>query len=198
MLKLNVPFVLASQSPRRRRLLRQIGLEFEIDPSEKPEIWPGDLAPGGAVEELARQKATDVSKRHKDSLVLGADTIVALHDSILGKPETEAEAVDMLQNLSGKTHNVYTGICLVDTRDDVIYQTHATTRVTFANLSEHEIAAYIATGSPMDKAGAYGIQDDLGALLVESIQGDFYNVVGLPLRTLYLGIQNHFPHLLAE
>lgn len=194
-MKLEVPFVLASGSPRRRRLLDRIGMEFDVDVSHVEEYISEGAQPAALVEELAIRKARDVSARHPDSLTLGADTIVVLDNEILGKPSDADEATEMLRRLSNNTHVVYTGIALVY-RDRVVTQ-HEATRVTFVEMTDDEIEAYIASGSPMDKAGAYGIQDDRGALFVRRIEGDYYNVVGLPLQLFYRTIKMHYNDLLA-
>jgi septum formation protein len=191
-LQLRVPFVLASASPRRRDLLERLGLAVDVRPTDTDETWPGG-DPGAAVEALALRKARAAPV--PGALVLGADTVVVLDGDVLGKPPTEAAARATLRRLSGRTHTVYTGIALVC--DGRVATDHRATRVTFADLSGAEIAAYVATGSPMDKAGAYGIQDDAGALFVARIDGDYPTVVGLPLRALYEALRAHFPDLVA-
>lgn len=197
MLHFNVPLVLASRSPRRRFLLERLGLTPEVWPSEAEEIiYPG-VAPAQQVERLALDKAVDVATFFPEGLVLGADTVVVVDGNILGKPESENQAQAMLRALSGRTHTVYTGIALAHRPSSRIRTAHAATAVTFGDLSEMEIARYVAGGSPMDKAGAYGIQDDAGALFVERIDGDYYNVVGLPLRTLYLMLVAEFSDLVV-
>jgi len=193
MLHLRVPLVLASASPRRGALLRGLGLSFETVPADVAEDWPEGAEPAQAVEAIADVKAAAVAAVRTDALVLGADTVVVLADRVLGKPADAAEACAMLRALAGVTHRVCTGISL--RHGDAVATAHAVTAVTFAELSDHEIARYVASGSPLDKAGAYGIQDDLGALFVDRIEGDYYNVVGLPLRLLYRTIREHFPSL---
>ncbi|NBB72614.1 MAG: septum formation inhibitor Maf [Bacteroidetes bacterium] len=190
---IDLPFILASQSPRRRRLLERLGLEFTVRVSPAEEVIPPDADPASLVDTLAREKAAPVANAHPDALVLAADTVVALDGVILGKPASRTEAATMLQRLSGTTHTVYTGIALVHRRTDRTVTAVEATEVTFGVLDAEEIAAYVATGSPMDKAGSYGIQDDLGALFVERITGDYYNVVGLPLRRLYRLLRAQFP-----
>ena len=179
--------ILASGSPRRHYLLKMINLAHEVIPSSVEEIVPDGVSPEEVARSLALQKAQDVANSHPDSLVIGADTIVVLNGEILGKPQSAAQAVEMLQKLSGNTHTVITGVALIDGSRGNAGQTvfHESTRVTFSSLINDEIRAYVAGGSPMDKAGSYGIQDDLGCLFVSSIQGDYYNVVGLPLQHLY-------------
>lgn len=181
MLRLSLPLVLASASPRRRHLLDRLGLRFDVQPTDADETWPAHLPAGPAAEEVALRKAHAIDR--PDALVLAADTVVVLDGHVLGKPADDAEAARTLRQLSGRTHEVATGLAL--RLGDREATAHELTRVTFAPLTEAEIAAYVATGSPLDKAGSYGIQDDLGALLVQRIDGDYFNVVGLPLRRLY-------------
>lgn len=196
MLALQVPFVLASQSPRRRLLLQQLGLTFTVQPHRDDEVWPDGLPPSVAVETLAIQKAAPVAALNPEALTLGADTIVVLEEEVLGKPRDATEAHAMLRRLSGATHIVYTGIALAHPASGRQVATHEATTVTFAALREEEIQAYVASGSPLDKAGAYGIQDDHGALFVRRIDGDYYTVVGLPLHRLYHTLQTEFGDLL--
>ncbi len=198
MLDLRVPLVLASASPRRRALLAQLGLAFTCAPSAVEERWPGDLPPAAAVEALALQKAEAVAPRAPAALTLGADTVVVLDGTVLEKPADAAEAASMLRRLSGATHTVYSGLALVHPASRRSVTAHEATDVTFAPLTRREIERYVATGSPMDKAGAYGIQDDHGALFVQRIDGDYYNVVGLPLHRLYRTLREGFADLLVE
>lgn len=178
-------FILASASPRRREILTALGLDFEIIPSTCPEEINPSLPPEFLVQELALLKAADVAKkitgRH---YVIGADTIVYFNGTILGKPKDSSDAVRMLQALSGNTNTVYTGISVVETASGKSACRYQRTDVTFRPLTQDEIDAYVATGEPLDKAGAYGIQG-LGSLLVSAIQGDYFNVVGLPVVRLY-------------
>ena len=197
MLHLRVPFVLASQSPRRRALLERLGLRFDVLPSASEEEWPDGLAPAPAVERLALEKADAVAARRPDALVLGADTVVVLDGDVLGKPRSPDEARAMLARLAGATHTVYSGLALVHPPSARRVTAHEATDVTFGALAPEEIAAYVASGSPMDKAGAYGIQDDAGALFIDRIVGDYYNVVGLPLRRLYRTLRADFGDLLG-
>ncbi len=174
--------ILASQSPRRRELLEQIGLrDFLIHPAKGEETAPAGLSPERLVERLSRQKAAEVAAACPGDVVIAADTVVAAGGAVLGKPRTPEEAAEMLASLSGRTHTVYTGVTV--RRDGEAVTEHEATSVRFRPLSRAEIAAYVATGEPMDKAGAYGIQGR-GALLVEGIEGDYFNVVGLPLCRL--------------
>lgn len=177
--------VLASQSPRREQILRMLGFEFSILPSDIDETIPPGLASEKVPEELAKAKALHVSARHVDKLVLAADTLVLLEDRILGKPSNPEEALEMLLFLGGKTHRVLTGVALA-LRGSLLASGVEVSEVTFARWGEAELRDYIATGEPMDKAGAYAIQGR-GAFLVEGIRGCFFNVMGLPVqRTLRL------------
>ena len=174
--------ILASKSPRRQALLRQIGLSFQVHPALGEEQADPALPPAELVQQLARQKAEEVSSAvGPGELILSADTIVVLDGRVLGKPQSPAEAADMLRALSGRAHLVYTGFCLRQGTRCITEEVHAA--VHFRPLTEAEIQAYVQTGEPMDKAGAYGIQE-LGALFVSHIEGDFYTVMGLPLCRL--------------
>ena len=176
--------ILASASPRRKELLGELIKNFEIIPSQGEEIVEGSPTPCELVKALARQKAWEVAKKFGQGkkAVLGSDTVVALGDEVLGKPTDEAHAFQMLSVLSGRAHEVYTGVCLLvpDKKGGYMEKTEADcTKVFFNRLTKSQIEAYIKTGSPMDKAGAYGIQD---GGLVERIEGSFSNVVGLPVE----------------
>lgn len=173
--------VLASQSPRRQELLKDIVSEFEICPSDAEEIVPCGLKAEQTAEYLALIKAEDVSDLHKGAVVIGSDTVVVVDDRILGKPKDRDEAFLMLRALSGRVHKVITGCALVC--DDKKFSFSVETKVSFFELSDDEINGYIDTGDCYDKAGAYGIQSQ-GKTLVESIDGDYYTVVGLPVARL--------------
>lgn len=170
--------ILASASPRRKELLTLAGIEYDVIVSECEELLPEKILPHEAVMLLAKQKAEDVFSRNSDCMVIAADTVVALEYKILGKPKDEEDAFNMLSELSGRQHTVYTGVCIM-TKDktDCFF---VGTDVEFYSLTEKEIREYIATKEPMDKAGAYGIQGK-GFVLVKGIHGDYFNVVGLPL-----------------
>ena len=170
--------ILASASPRRKELMTLAGYTYDVVVSECEEILPGNITPDKAVEELARQKAEDVFKKHPDCMIIAADTVVAMDKTILGKPADADDAFRMLTSLSGRRHTVYTGVCIMTKDTSDIF--HVATDVEFYDLSEKEIRDYIATKEPMDKAGAYGIQGK-GFVLVKGIHGDYFNVVGLPL-----------------
>ncbi|MBQ5521340.1 MAG: septum formation protein Maf [Oscillospiraceae bacterium] len=183
--------VLASASPRRKELMEQFcGKDLVIFPAEGEEVVSDNVGPGETVEALARGKAREVAARlcakgagNQEDIVIGADTIVWHEGRIFGKPHSREEAAAMLRSLSGCTHEVYTGVSLI--YGDRELTEHEKTAVTFRVMTEKEILDYIATGEPMDKAGAYGAQG-LGALFVSSIEGDFFNVMGLPLCRLGL------------
>ncbi len=175
------PFILASASPRRRELLERIGLHFTIEAADTDETLVPGLSPAEQVMRLSRNKACAIAARHpEDPVILSADTVVVLEDTILGKPADADDARRMLHALSGRTHHVLTGVT-------VLQGSHCQTRcevteVHFAALSDAEIDAYVATGEPLDKAGAYGIQG-YAAVFATGISGDYYNVMGLPLHT---------------
>lgn len=178
--------ILASSSPRRADLLRGLGLSFRIVPSGFEERHQGRTRdPARFVETLALGKAEEVAGKVGRGLVLGADTIVILAGEILEKPADPAEAREMLSRLSGRWHEVYTGVALVEAEGMASLVGHERTRVKFRRLEAEEIEAYVRTGEPLDKAGAYGIQG-LGAILVERIEGCYTNVVGLPLTRVAL------------
>jgi septum formation protein len=166
---------LASTSPRRRQLLEMLGIPIRVVPPNAPEIRGALETPVDYVERLAREKALSVAA----PLVLGADTTVVIRDRVLEKPADAAEALAMLKLLQGRTHQVVTSVALV--AGEQIRQATDVTNVTFRRVSEDFLAAYVATGEPMDKAGAYGIQG-FGAALVDRVDGDFFGVMGLPLR----------------
>jgi septum formation protein len=186
--------ILASQSPRRRILLKQIGLSFTIRPSDVTEDLLDHESPEHNAKRIALSKAEEIAKKSKSGIVIGADTIVVLGKKILGKPRTPAEAKRMLEMLSGRMHTVYTAFALVDAATGKQTVQIEKTKVWFRSLSSREIASYVASGSPMDKAGAYGIQDDYGAVFVRRIEGCFYNVVGFPLTKFYTALQDFTRH----
>ncbi len=178
------PLILASGSPRRKELFTQAGLDFKVDVSDVEEIFDLNLSPEAIVQELSQQKAEAIAQKYENAYVVGADTIVVLDGNILGKPENEAHAESMLAILSGRTHDVFTGFSVIEKPEGRHFSGFEKTAVTFKPLTRTEISAYVATGSPMDKAGAYGIQDG-SAIFVEKIAGCFYNVVGFPLFRFY-------------
>lgn len=185
MFKSDSTIYLASKSPRRRKLLKQLGIKFKsftVDLNE--EILDGEH-PVQTVKRLALHKSELALNNVRSGIVITADTIVVLNKKIMGKPVDRTDAFRILSNLSGRTHTVYTGFVIADKITGKRIIGYEKTSVTFKKLSSKEIRDYIKTGSPMDKAGAYGIQDDFGAVFVKRIDGCYYNVVGLPLAKLY-------------
>ena len=170
--------ILASGSPRRQELLKTAGIDFKVCAAEGEEVLDPALHPADAAVEVARQKAREVAAKHPGDIIVAADTIVVLDNLILGKPKDKADAAAMLKLLSGRAHIVYTGVCIIKNGEENCF-TQAT-KVDFYPLEQDEIDAYVESGEPMDKAGAYGIQG-LGCVLVKSIEGDYFNVMGLPV-----------------
>jgi septum formation protein len=177
------PLILASGSPRRRRFLENLGLEFTLAASDVDESHrPGEL-PGELVCRLAEAKAGAVADLNPAAWVIGADTVVVLAGAILGKPADPDEALAMLKRLQGRSHEVWTGVSVLRSRNRIVRTFAVCTEVTFAEVSESVLAAYVAGGEPLDKAGAYGIQEK-GVFLVSTVNGSYSNVVGLPLPEL--------------
>ena len=174
--------ILASASPRRSELMTLAGFRFDVICADIDEIVPEKALPQEVVMSLALQKAQAVAKDHRKSAVVGSDTVVALDGKILGKPRSESEAAEMLRSLSGRIHKVFTGVAIVC--GEKVTSFFEETEVEFYPLTDQEILDYIATGEPMDKAGAYGIQGR-GAVLVKRINGDYFNVMGLPISKVY-------------
>lgn len=172
--------VLASSSPRRKRILEQIGLSFHIAPSNIEEKMNARLKPHGQAEFLSKQKANKVAKRYKSAIIIAADTLVVFNDQIIGKPTSPSDAKRILRMLSGKTHTVITGYTIIDTQTNKTITNSVETIVYMKKMSTKEIDAFIKTGEPLDKAGGYGA-DEKGSLFIEKIEGDFFNVIGLPL-----------------
>jgi septum formation protein len=175
--------ILASASPRRKELLEKIGLKFEIDASNCAEEIGPALEPDELVRRISLAKAKSVAPRHKDALIIAADTIGVIGKKLLGKPHTADEARKMLAQISGKSHEVITGFTVLDTETNKVFSGTVSTLVYIKELTKKEIDAYVQIGEPLDKAGAYGIQG-MGAVIVEKIEGDYYNVMGLPLSAL--------------
>lgn len=184
--------ILASASPRRKELLKQIGLDFIVFPAQGDEVSDKTI-PRDIVVELAQKKAGEIYEKaiaagvgKQDSIVIGADTIVVYEDRVLGKPKNEKDAIEMLTMLSGKTHEVYTGVSLWmrENGKKVQYSFYEKTEVTMYPIRQGEIEAYVKSGEPMDKAGSYGIQGS-GARFIQKINGDYNNVVGLPVARIY-------------
>ena len=179
--------ILASGSPRRQELLRLIVPEYEVIPALGEEVAKEGLSPQETVQQLALHKAKEVAAAHPAALVIGADTIVVVENEILGKPQTPQRSRAMLQKLQGRDHMVYTGVALVGPLGEETFAMG--TKVRFAPMDEGEMEAYIATGEPFDKAGAYGIQG-FGSAYIEGIEGDYYNVMGLPVQAIYQKLKN--------
>ena len=177
------PLILASASPRRSELLRQLGMEFRVVTSDAPEVHYGELTAREIAQVNAYRKARAVAKKYPDSLVLGADTLVYLDTILMGKPGSLEHAYEMLQQLQGKTHEVVTAVCLLNLRNHRQRIFTEVTNVTFHPLDAVKIRRYLTKVNPLDKAGAYAIQEE-GDLIVEKIAGSYTNVVGLPVERL--------------
>ena len=182
------PIVLASQSPRRAELIARLGLDFDVQPADIDESYrPGETPPAHA-ERLAREKAETIARTHPHALVVGSDTIVVIDGDVLGKPKSREHAVEMLMRLSGRDHEVCTGVAVA--MDGRVESGLERVRVRFRRLDRRACDEYVATGEPMDKAGAYGIQG-FGSAIVESIDGDYFAVMGLPVVRM-LGLIERF------
>tara|TARA_Y100000590_G_scaffold26916_1_gene30277 strand:+ start:111 stop:698 length:588 start_codon:yes stop_codon:yes gene_type:complete len=182
--KVTDKIILASKSPRRKQLLRQIDFDFKVVPSKIDEDLSLKLKPFLFVEHYANLKAQNVANKYQNSWVIGADTIVALNEKIFGKPKDKNESYSMLKELSGNTHNVFTGISIHHQNKDIRHTFHEKTLVEFKTLTDSCISYYINTYNTLDKAGSYGIQDWL-SVFIKRIDGCFYNVMGLPLAKFY-------------
>lgn len=176
--------ILASSSPRRKKLLEQVGLQFEVIPSNYEEKKGTTSSPHDLVKRHAEGKAHDIAQHVTNSIIIGADSIVYVKNEILEKPRSEKEAKEMLALLSGTSHEVITGVCILDSETGTSITKSASTKVFFKPLSRKEIDWYVSTGEPMDKAGAYAIQEK-GALFIERIEGDYNNAVGLPVFSVF-------------
>ncbi|MDZ7773928.1 MAG: Maf family protein [Balneolaceae bacterium] len=190
-----LPLCLASASPRRKKLLRELGLRFLVRAPRVEEHLPGSPSPEELVQELALRKARNVFSSDM-GLVIGADTVVVHRGEVLEKPGSPAEAEAMLQRLCGDRHEVLTGVALIKSHGQNESGEHTfveRTQVRFGNVDNALIREYVASGSPMDKAGGYGIQDPLAGLMVAGIRGDYYNVVGFPLHAFYRQLRSHAP-----
>ena len=175
--------VLASKSPLRKEILKDLGYDFIVCPAKKDEVFDLSLGLDEALKKVAESKAKEVREFYSDSIIISADTIVCLDDKILGKPKSEEEAYKMLKDLSGKVHRVYSAVVVVNSKTNKVKKECIFTEVKFKDLTNEEILKYISTKEPLDKAGAYGIQG-FGGVFVERINGCYYNVVGLPLNLL--------------
>lgn len=185
LLNINQKIILASKSPRRIKLLKELGFEFEVHPANINEDIYEKLQPAEYVMKLSYLKANEVARKFQDCVVIAADTTVFLNGEYLNKPKNKENAFEILRKLSGQTHQVFTGITIIDNQKNKLITDYQKTDVTFRELDDDEINYYIETGSPMDKAGAYGIQDDFGAVFVKHINGCYYNIVGLPIELLF-------------
>lgn len=186
--------ILASASPRRREILEKTGLAFRVDAGAYEEDMRSGVSPRALARLLSFEKAKAVGGKYKNALIIGADTFIVFRKKILGKPHTEGEARRMLTALNGRTHSVITGFTIMDTRTNKKISRTLETKVFFKKLEKKEIESYIRTGEPMDKAGAYAIQG-LGGALVRKIEGDYFNVVGLPLRELVKALKKFGIHV---
>ncbi len=175
--------ILASASPRRKELLEQIGLKFKVKPSNYAEDISSELEPHELAKSLSLEKAKLVAKNHNNALVIAADTFIVFEGKILGKPRAEIEAKRMLETISGGQHSVITGFTIIDTENNKALSKSVETKVYIRKLTPNEIDAYVKSKEPLDKAGAYAIQG-LGSAIVEKIEGDYFNVIGLPLSAL--------------
>ena len=180
--------ILASKSPRRKQLLSLLNIDFETIPAEIEEKIDLNNNLVKEIEKLSYQKAMHVYEKHQDALVIGSDTIVKIDNVVLGKPKTYDEAIKMLKSLSNKTHEVVTGVSIINKGNAETFSSIA--KVTFYELSDKEIEDYVKTNEPMDKAGAYAIQG-IGAKFIKSIDGDFYTIMGLPIGELYHRLQKY-------
>tara|TARA_Y100000768_G_scaffold200738_1_gene150944 strand:+ start:1187 stop:1759 length:573 start_codon:yes stop_codon:yes gene_type:complete len=176
--------ILASKSPRRKNLLDQIGFKFSIVPSNFKEYSISNVPPEALAESLARGKALKVAKSYNDKIIIGADTVVSLNDKYYGKPQNSQESFKMLKSLSGKTHEVITGVSLILKNKNIDYTFNQRTNVTIANMTDEEILSYIAKHNTLDKAGSYGIQDGFAAF-IKNISGCYFNVMGFPISKFF-------------
>jgi septum formation protein len=187
--------ILASDSPRRRDILKLTGLKFSVCASAYDEDLDLPLRPRELARYLSRKKAEAVADRHRKAIIIAADTFIVIKDRLIGKPRNENDAVNILNMLNGKAHSVITGFTIIDTESNKTLSRSISTRVFFRRLGKGEINAYVRSREPLDKAGAYAVQG-LGAVFVEKIEGDFYNVMGLPLCALTGSLKKFGIHVL--
>jgi len=187
--------ILASASPRRKELLEKICLKFEVEPSNYAEDMHSNLNPDELARAISLGKARAVARKHRNAIVIAADTFIVFGGKIMGKPNTEAEARKMLMTLKGKSHSVITGFTIMDTEENKVLTKSVETIIHIKNLTTEEIDAYVRSKEPLDKAGAYAIQG-LGSVIVERIEGDYFNVMGLPLSALAEGLKEFGIHIL--
>lgn len=186
---MNHKLILASKSPRRKELLQDIGIAFEVVSKDCDEFFDTSISAEKAIEQIAYTKAKAVFEEHKDAIVIGADTMVYYQGIALGKPANQKEAITMLKMLSGDTHEVITGVAILSKEKEEVF--HETTKVKFFELDEELIRWYVSCGESNDKAGAYGIQGK-GKVLVECVDGDYFNIVGLPVAKVYRCLKKYF------
>src|SRR5699024_10139204 len=191
--------ILASASPRRKQLLGVLGISFSGQKSNIEESFNDNDRPADIVQVLARKKAVAVAQGRPQKIIIGADTMVFHRNNLLGKPQNAKQAIKMLQRLQNSMHQVITGITLLKTDANGTIQQqrsfYESTNVWFGTITQKEIEKYVATGSPFDRAGGYGIQDDWGAVFVKKIEGDYYNIVGLPVHALYKHLKAFAPKI---
>ena len=187
--------ILASASPRRKELLEKIGLRFEVEPSNYEEDMSSQLSPDELAKSISLEKARIVARKHRNAIVIAADTFIVFKGKIMGKPNTEAEARKMLSTLKGKSHSVITGFTILDTDENKVVSRSVETIIHIKNLTPEEIDAYVRSKEPLDKAGAYAVQG-LGSVIVERIEGDYFNVMGLPLSALAEGLKEFGVYIL--
>lgn len=180
--------ILASNSPRRKQFLSDLNIPFEVKPSNVDESYPDSFQKEAITDHIAKMKADFFTELHKNEIIIACDTIVWNDNKALGKPENFEEAFEMLKSLSGKTHLVISSVCLKDAVKTKIF--NDTTRVTFSNLNDEEITYYIDNYKPYDKAGAYGIQEWIGLVAIQKIEGSYTNVVGMPMEKLYTNLSD--------
>jgi len=176
-------------------LLALTGLSFTVDPSSYDEVLSPAVKPGLLARRLSSEKAKAVAKKYRNALIIAADTFIVHRDNLMGKPHTEKEALRMLSVLNGRSHSVITGFTIIDTASRKTLSRSVETKVWFRKLTKRELASYVKTGEPLDKAGAYAIQG-LGSLMVEKIEGDYFNVIGLPLSSLVGALKKFGIHIL--
>ena len=187
--------ILASTSPRRKELLEILGLRFQVEPSNYEEDINSELEPHELAKSLSLRKAEMVARKHKYALVIAADTFIVFEGKILSKPQTETAARKMLSTINGRRHSIITGFTIMDTDSKKVLSKSIETKVYIRQLTSNEIDAYVRSKEPLDKAGAYAIQG-LGSVIVEKIEGDYFNVVGLPLSALAEGLKEFGIHIL--
>jgi septum formation protein len=175
--------ILASSSPRRKELLEKTGLQFVVDPGDYEEDMTMKLKPIELAKTLSRGKAESVAKRHKDAIIIGADTFIAYKNEVMGKPHTPVRAIARLKQLSGKAHSVITGFTIIDTKTGKSISRAIESKVKLRKMTPREIAAYVKTGEPLERAAGYAIQE-LGSVFIEKVDGDFFSVIGLPVYEL--------------